>query len=212
MKNGDRFVVAATKPDGSMAVRRVSGGAEVMLPADYVAQHVELAYATTSYRSQGRTVDTTHSLVSPTTTREVLYVAATRGRESNMIYVDTSFDPDPATGHDGTHRSAERERGARRRARQRGCGPFRARGPREGTTPHRGLQRPRRRVRDPGPRRSTATLGRPAGSLRTRTSSPRAGSPEPRLRPTARRPPGRRGARSRRGTDLPQARGSTAAR
>jgi hypothetical protein len=32
----------------------------------------------------------------------VLYVAATRGRESNMIYVDTSFDPDPATGHDGT--------------------------------------------------------------------------------------------------------------
>jgi hypothetical protein len=73
-----------------------------VLPADYVAQHVELAYATTSYRSQGRTVDTTHSLVSPTTTREVLYVAATRGRESNMLYVDTSFDPDPATGHDGT--------------------------------------------------------------------------------------------------------------
>ena len=102
VKNGDRFVVAAANPDGSMAVRRVSGGAEVILPADYVAQHVELAYATTSYRSQGRTVDTTHSLVSPTTTREVLYVAATRGRESNMIYVDTSFDPDPATGHDGT--------------------------------------------------------------------------------------------------------------
>ena len=102
VKNGDRFVVAATKPDGSMAVRRVSGNAEVVLPADYVAQHVELAYATTSYRSQSRTVDTTHSLVSPTTTREVLYVAATRGRESNMIYVDTSFDPDPATGHDGT--------------------------------------------------------------------------------------------------------------
>jgi hypothetical protein len=40
--------------------------------------------------------------VSPTTTREVLYVAATRGRESNMIYVDATFDPDPATGHDGT--------------------------------------------------------------------------------------------------------------
>ncbi len=101
VKNGDHFVVTATNPDGAMAVRRVSGGTEVMLPADYVAQHVELGYATTSYRSQGRTVDTTHSLVSPTTTREVLYVAATRGRESNMIYVDTSFDPDPATGHDG---------------------------------------------------------------------------------------------------------------
>ncbi len=102
VKNGDRFVVAAANPDGSMALRRVSGGTELMLPADYVAQHVELTYATTSYRSQGRTVDTTHSLVSPTTTREVLYVAATRGSESNMIYVDTSFDPDPATGHGGT--------------------------------------------------------------------------------------------------------------
>ena len=33
----------------------------------------------------------------------------------------------------------------------------------------RGLQRPCRRVRDPGPRRSTATLGRAAGSLGTRT-------------------------------------------
>jgi conjugative relaxase-like TrwC/TraI family protein len=102
VKNGDRFVVAATNLDGSMTVRRVSSAAEVVLPADYVAQHVELGYATTSYRSQGRTVDTTHSLVSPTTTREVLYVAATRGRESNKMYVDTSFDPDPATGHDGT--------------------------------------------------------------------------------------------------------------
>ena len=101
VKNGDRFLVAATNPDGSMTVRRISGGAEVVLPADYVARHVELAYATTSYRSQGRTVDTTHSLVSPTTTREVLYVSATRGRESNMAYVDTSFDPDRATGHDG---------------------------------------------------------------------------------------------------------------
>ena len=78
------------------------GAAEITLPADYVAQHVELGYATTAYRSQGRTVDTTHSMVSPTTTREVLYVAATRGRESNMVYVDTTFDPDPATGHDGT--------------------------------------------------------------------------------------------------------------
>ena len=85
-----------------MAVRHVSGGTEVILPVDYVAQHVELAYATTAYRSQGRTVDTTHSLVSPTTTHEVMYVAATHGRESNMLYVDTSFDPDPATGHDGT--------------------------------------------------------------------------------------------------------------
>ena len=71
------------------------------MPASYVAEYVELGYATTAFRSQGRTVDTAHVVVSPTTTREVLYVAATRGRESNRIYVDIEFDPDPATGHDG---------------------------------------------------------------------------------------------------------------
>jgi hypothetical protein len=100
VKNGDRWLVTATNPDGSMALRRGNGGGEVSLPADYVAHHVELAYATTAYRSQGRTTDTSHALVSPATTREVLYVSATRGRESNNLYVDTSFDPDPATGHD----------------------------------------------------------------------------------------------------------------
>ncbi len=100
VKNGDRWLVTATNPDGSMALRRGNGGGEVSLPADYVGRHVELAYATTAYRSQGRTTDTSHALVSPATTREVLYVSATRGRESNSLYVDTLFDPDPATGHE----------------------------------------------------------------------------------------------------------------
>jgi hypothetical protein len=51
---------------------------------------------------QGRTTDTAHALISPTTSREVLYVAATRGRASNRLYVDVAYDPDPQTGHDGT--------------------------------------------------------------------------------------------------------------
>ena len=72
----------------------------VVLPARYVAQHVELAYASTVHRAQGRTVDTAHAFVSPTTTREVLYVALTRGSEANHLYVDTHYDPDPDTGHD----------------------------------------------------------------------------------------------------------------
>jgi conjugative relaxase-like TrwC/TraI family protein len=100
VKNGDRWVVTATPEDGSLAVRRVGGHGEVVLPADYVTRHVELAYATTAHRAQGRTVDTAHALVSPTTTRKVLYVAATRGRVSNRLYVDVAFDPDPQIGHD----------------------------------------------------------------------------------------------------------------
>ena len=157
VKNGDRWMVTATNPDGSMALRRANGGGEVLLPADYVTHHVELAYATTAYRSQGRTTDTAHAVVSPATTREVLYVSATRGRESNNLYVDTSFDPDPATGHDGTvsQRTAQDvlagSVGELRR------GPLRPREPREGTTQGGGLQGPGRRVRDLGPSGSTAS-------------------------------------------------------
>jgi conjugative relaxase-like TrwC/TraI family protein len=100
VKNGDRWVVAATHRDGGITARRTDGTGEVVLPASYVAEHVELAYATTAHQSQGRTVDTVHAFVSPATTREVLYVSITRGRESNRIYVDTRYDPDPTTGHD----------------------------------------------------------------------------------------------------------------
>jgi conjugative relaxase-like TrwC/TraI family protein len=101
VKNGDRWTVTGANEDGGMALRRLSGNGEVTLPAEYVAHHVELAYATTAHRTQGCTVQSAHAFVSPTTTREALYVAATRGREVNRLYVDTRYDPDPATSHDG---------------------------------------------------------------------------------------------------------------
>jgi conjugative relaxase-like TrwC/TraI family protein len=101
VKNGDRWTVTAVGPDGTLTVKRANGGGQVTLPAGYVAEHVELGYATTAHRAEGLTVDTAHAMVSPTTTREVLYVLATRGREANLLYVDTHYDPDPQTGHDG---------------------------------------------------------------------------------------------------------------
>jgi conjugative relaxase-like TrwC/TraI family protein len=102
VKNGDRWTVTGTRQDGAMTVRRMDGTGELSLPAEYVASHVELAYASTGHRAQGRTLDTSHTLVAPTTNREVLYVAATRGRHANHLYVDVAYDPDPATGHDQT--------------------------------------------------------------------------------------------------------------
>jgi ATP-dependent exoDNAse (exonuclease V) alpha subunit len=101
VKNGDRWTVTATNEDGSMVVRRAGGGGSVVLPADYVRENVELGYAVTAHRAQGRTVDTAHAMVTATTTREVMYVEATRGREANHLYVDTHYDPDPDTSHDG---------------------------------------------------------------------------------------------------------------
>jgi conjugative relaxase-like TrwC/TraI family protein len=102
VKNGDCWTVTATSPDGCMTVQRLGGTGQVVLPAEYVKAHVELGYATTTQRAQGRTVATAHAMVSPTTTREALYVAVTRGRDANHLYVDTHWDPDPHTSHDGT--------------------------------------------------------------------------------------------------------------
>ena len=99
VRNGDQWTVAATDQDGTMTLHRLDGTGQVVLPACYVSEHVELAYASTAHRAQGRTVDSAHAMVSPTTTREVLYVSATRGREVNRLYVDTHFDPDPQTSH-----------------------------------------------------------------------------------------------------------------
>ena len=52
-------------------------------------------------------------MVLPTTTCEALYVAATRGRASNRIYVDTHYDPDPQTSHKGVDVAADGPGGAR---------------------------------------------------------------------------------------------------
>lgn len=100
VKNGDGWTVTAITADGSLTVHRTgTPGTVIRLPADYVREHVELGYATTAHRAQGRTVDTAHAYVSAATVREALYVMATRGRETNWLYVDTSYDHDQDTAH-----------------------------------------------------------------------------------------------------------------
>ena len=99
VKNGDAWTITATGPDGSICAQRDSDRAEVTLPADYVGAHVQLGYATTAHRVQGRTVDTAHALITKANTRETLYVAATRGRQSNTLYVDTAGGFDDDTQH-----------------------------------------------------------------------------------------------------------------
>ena len=99
VKNGDQWTVTALRPDGSLDAIRVDGRGRATLPRAYVARHVDLGYATTAHRAQGRTVDTAHAYVTTTTLREPLYVMATRGREANRLYVNTTYDPDAATSH-----------------------------------------------------------------------------------------------------------------
>jgi hypothetical protein len=86
-------VVTATHDDGAMTARRLDGDGQVVLPPSYVAGHVELGYATSAHAAQGQTVSTAHAMVSGAMTREVLYVAASRARESNRLYVDVEPQP-----------------------------------------------------------------------------------------------------------------------
>ena len=92
VKNGDRWHVTHAHDDGSLTVRRAHSRwrTTIILPAGYVAEQVDLGYAITTHRAQGSTVDTAHAIIhSPEVTRESLYVAMTRGRESNRVYVAT---------------------------------------------------------------------------------------------------------------------------
>jgi conjugative relaxase-like TrwC/TraI family protein len=93
VKNGDAWTVIESHEDGRLTVQRpgVRGRrGRVTLPADYVAEHVELGYAITAHRAQGATVDTAHLVVhSSSMTREAFYVAMTRGRYANVAYVAT---------------------------------------------------------------------------------------------------------------------------
>ena len=68
------------------------GHGDVTLPADYVRDHVRLGYAATEHGWQSDTVDTAIALTSPATTRRGLYVAATRGSDTNTLCVITESD------------------------------------------------------------------------------------------------------------------------
>src|SRR5690606_14910354 len=77
VKNGDQWRVEARLDDGALRVRHLHADRTITLPADYVAQHVELAYATTVTRAQGMTVDTGHALMTPGMSRQQAYPALT---------------------------------------------------------------------------------------------------------------------------------------
>ncbi len=94
IRNRDTFTIAAVHDDGSLAVSGRTGHAH--LPASYVADHVELAYAQTSHAAQGRTVDRSLLLLDTPTDTAGIYVPITRGRAANHIYVPTDHaDHDP---------------------------------------------------------------------------------------------------------------------
>lgn len=94
--NGTRLTLTGINPDGSAQATNESTGGTVTLDVDYLASSTELGYATTAHRSQGVTVDTGHTVVEVGQSRELFYVAMTRGRMANHAYVDLEADDHPS--------------------------------------------------------------------------------------------------------------------
>ncbi|MGO4246183.1 MobF family relaxase [Paenarthrobacter sp. RAF54_2] len=108
IRNGAVLEVTDVGTGQVRAIRRDTG-ASITLDASYLETSVELGYATTAHRSQGLTVDTGHTVVTPgRLTRELLYVSMTRGRSANMAYVSEN-DPDEEETLDPRLRSTWRQ-------------------------------------------------------------------------------------------------------
>jgi len=106
VRNGDRFRVLGPGPKGSageqgVIVEDLAGRGRTVLPADYLAEHCEYGWASTIDAAQGATADVGIVLVRPGMDREHLYVAMTRGRHSNHLYLTP--DPSREVGCDHGH-------------------------------------------------------------------------------------------------------------
>ena len=89
VKNGDRWTITAINPNGSLHARHLRSGLHVTLPAAYVAEHVELGYATTVHAAQGSTADVMHGILTGHEDRQLLYTMLTRGRAENHLHLIT---------------------------------------------------------------------------------------------------------------------------
>jgi len=107
--NREHYRVQAVRPDGALEVAVVEGrtvdgdvlGEHLVLPPQYVAEHLALGYASTVHAAQGGTVDTTHTVVTARTGPAALYVGMSRGRDTNTAHVTTwTGVDDPAQGTD----------------------------------------------------------------------------------------------------------------
>lgn len=88
--NRQTWVVEQVGDDGTVwAKKPTMNGRQrpVRLPADYVAEHTHLAYASTAYGMQGVTVLESHTVLSDTMDAASVYVGMTRGRKVNRLHL-----------------------------------------------------------------------------------------------------------------------------
>jgi voltage-gated potassium channel Kch len=91
LRNGDVFIVTGHTMQG-LDVQRPNSTDTAMLPRDYLVRHARYGWASTIDAAQGATVDHSLLFARPGLDRTRLYVALTRGRESN--HTDLGPEPD----------------------------------------------------------------------------------------------------------------------
>ncbi|WP_354478070.1 MobF family relaxase [Marisediminicola sp. UYEF4] len=100
--NRQTWTVKDVGDDGAVWVAENGSGRKhqrtVRLPAEYVAEHTHLAYASTAYGVQGTTVPEAHTVLSDALDASGVYVGMTRGRESNRLHI-VATDLDDAREH-----------------------------------------------------------------------------------------------------------------
>ena len=89
--NRQTWTVQSIGADGAVWAKENDTGRKrqrtVRLPADYVAEHTHLAYATTAYGVQGATVPESRTVLSDALDSGGVYVGMTRGRDANRLHV-----------------------------------------------------------------------------------------------------------------------------
>ena len=88
VRNGNRWRVAGLDAvTGRIAAERLTDQARAVFDNDYVRQHITLGYAATVHSAQGVSADTSHAVIGESASRAMAYVAMSRGRDANHVYI-----------------------------------------------------------------------------------------------------------------------------
>lgn len=89
--NRQTWTIQAVAQDGTVWAKENATGRKrqrtVRLPAEYVAEHTHLAYASTAYGVQGATVPASHTVLSDALDASSVYVGMTRGQHTNRLHI-----------------------------------------------------------------------------------------------------------------------------
>ena len=100
--NGTRAVITAVRAHISMMSMHTDDERQITLPVAWAGTHMD-GYAMTCHKAQGATVDTALLYGTGALTREVGYVALSRGRTVNHLYVPDDHDDRVAVVDDDRH-------------------------------------------------------------------------------------------------------------